>query len=112
VLAIDDDPSILDGMRRLLEPWGCTACTASSGRAVCRALASEDAAAAPDVILADYELAGSETRPEAIAAVRASVGREVPALLITGDTTPARVTEARAAGFLLLTTRGRPLRVE
>jgi signal transduction histidine kinase/CheY-like chemotaxis protein len=111
VLAIDDDPAIVDGMRRLLEGWGCTVRTASSGRTACRALAPADGAAAPDVILADYELAGGETGPDAIALVRAAVGSDVPALLITGDTAPARITEARAAGFLLLTKPLAPMRL-
>jgi signal transduction histidine kinase/CheY-like chemotaxis protein len=111
VLAIDDDPSILDGMRALLEPWGCTVRTARSGRAACQALASGDGAAVPDVILADYELAGGETGADAIASVRAAVGSDVPALLITGDTAPTRATEARAAGFLLLTKPLAPMRL-
>ena len=110
VLAIDDDPAILDGMRNLLAPWGCTIATARSGQAAC-ALASANGAATPDVILADYELAGGETGPQAIAAVRAVVGSSVPALLITGDTSPARLTEARAAGFLLLTKPLAPMRL-
>ena len=111
VLAIDDDPSILDGMRRLLEPWGCTVRTASSGQAACLALASGDRTTAPDVILADWELGGGETGPAAIASVRAAVGADVPALLITGDTTPARVAEARAGAFLLLTKPLAPMRL-
>lgn len=39
---------------------------------------------------------------EAIAAVRAALGFDVPALLITGDTAPERLREAEASGVALL----------
>ena len=52
----------------------------------------------PDLIIADLRLRGSETGIDAIAALRATLG-PVPALLISGDTAPERLTLARDAGI-------------
>ena len=54
VLCVDNDPRILEGMRLLLEGWGCNVRTAPA-----RANSNIRAAsAAPDIILADYHLDG------------------------------------------------------
>jgi two-component system, sensor histidine kinase len=58
-------------------------------------------AATPDVIVADYQLAGGATGIEAISAIRIMLGRSVPALLLTGSTSQA-LGAARAGGFPLL----------
>jgi CheY-like chemotaxis protein/anti-sigma regulatory factor (Ser/Thr protein kinase) len=108
LVVIDDDPSILEGMRSLLEPWGCRVLTASSAVEASQVLAS---ARPPDAILADYQLADGGTGVRAVAAVRAAMGREIPAVLITGDTAPDRIQEARAAGLLLLTKPVAPVRL-
>jgi two-component system, sensor histidine kinase len=55
----------------------------------------------PDVILADYRLAGGQTGLQAIAAAREIAGA-VPAVIVTGDTAPQRIAEANAAGFPVL----------
>jgi CheY-like chemotaxis protein len=59
-------------------------------------------AATPDVIVADYQLAGGATGIEAISAIRIMLGRSVPALLLTGSTSPEPLGAARAGGFPLL----------
>lgn len=88
VLCIDNEPAILDGMRVLLENWGCQVALAASreeGEAAARA-------ASPDAIVADYHL-DQATGLSAIADVRALSGAALPALLITAD----RSAEVRAA---------------
>jgi PAS domain S-box-containing protein len=42
--------------------------------------------ARPDLIVSDYHLRGAETGADVVAAVRARVGAEVPAIFVTGDT--------------------------
>jgi CheY-like chemotaxis protein len=56
----------------------------------------------PDLIISDFRLRGGHTGAEAIHAVRAAIGHDTPALIVTGDTAPERLQEADAAGFLLL----------
>ena len=54
VLAIDNEPAILDGMRKLLGGWGCAVVSAGS-LAEAQAML-KGGAAAPDVMIADYHL--------------------------------------------------------
>ena len=56
----------------------------------------------PDVIISDYRLGGGDTGIKAIAQVRNAIDAEIPAFLISGDTSPERLLEARATGFHLL----------
>jgi len=89
VLCIDNDPRILDGMRLLLEGWGCIVETVPG---------SADIAASmrPDILLADYHLDG-ETGLAAIAKARAAFGVELAAILVTAD----RSLEVKAAAATL-----------
>lgn len=98
VLLIDDDVSVCAAMSDLLASWGCW----------CRAVPSGDDASGmvaefePDVVLTDYRLRSHRTGLDALAQVRAALGRAVPAAIITGDTGPERLREADASGLLLL----------
>ncbi|MER2633983.1 MAG: hybrid sensor histidine kinase/response regulator [Rhizobiaceae bacterium] len=85
VMCIDNDPRILDGMRLLLEGWGCRVLAHAGSRT------AEAEEAAPDIILADYHLDG-ETGLEAIERLRRRHGGDLPAVLITAD----RTNEVRA----------------
>ena len=89
VLCIDNDARILDGMRLLLEGWGCAVETQSASD---EHLRKHRHAARPDVILADYHLDG-ETGLEAVQTLRRFHGADLPAVLITAD----RSGEVRAA---------------
>lgn len=98
ILVIDDDEAVRLGMLQLLLSWGCR----------CEAVESIDDALRsvrmhrPDMIISDFRLREQRTGAEAIAAVRAALGEAVPAVLITGDTAPERLRDARASGIPLL----------
>ncbi len=97
-LVIDDDEIVRTGMLPLLRNWGCECMTAES---IETALALSKGNA-PDVIISDYRLREHHTGVEAIEAVRALCGCTIPALLITGDTSPERLREAKDSGIPLL----------
>ena len=100
ILVIDDEPEVLRGMKGLLEQWGCRVLTAES---IAQAAAHIRASApCPAAIVADYRLRNHETGVEAIARIRSLVKKEVPGLLITGDTAPERLQEAYASGYQIL----------
>jgi Na+/proline symporter/signal transduction histidine kinase len=84
VLCIDNDARILEGMRLLIEGWGCSVTTAAGS--------ADIPAGIPDLILADYHL-DRETGLDLIRKLRADRGHDVPAILITAD----RSNEVRAA---------------
>lgn len=98
VLVIDDDETVRTGMLHLLRNWGCT-CDTAQGIEEALALARSHA---PDMVISDYRLREQRTGVEAIAALRAIIGTTLPALLITGDTAPDRLREARDSGLPLL----------
>jgi signal transduction histidine kinase/CheY-like chemotaxis protein len=100
VLVIDDDALVLDGMRGILQSWGCEVETAASGDAALAGLAANGGK--PDLIISDSRLANGETGIEAIARLRQAAGTSIPAFVITGDTAPERLREASAGGFHLL----------
>ncbi len=86
VLCVDNDNRILEGMRLLLEGWGCVVST-SSGTGE-----PKDIGNRPDLVVADYHLDG-ETGLGVIARFRATYGESMPAVLVTAD----RSSEVRAA---------------
>lgn len=98
VLVIDDDESVRTGMRQLLTAWGCE-CDVADSIEEALVLAR---LRTPGVVISDYRLRDQRTGAEAIAALRAECGQTLPALLITGDTAPQRLREARATGVPLL----------
>lgn len=98
ILAIDNEPAILDGMELLLTGWGCRvikAQDAAGGRAAVHA-----AEVSPDFILVDYHLDGGHGI-EAVTDLRRTLGR-VPAVLITADRTRKVRDAALAADMEIL----------
>jgi len=100
IVVIDDERAVRQGMQVLLADWGCDSVLAASGDDALAELAIRGRA--PDVILADYRLREGRTGPEAIRAVQAAWGENIPAIIVTGDTAPERLREAQASGFRLL----------
>jgi two-component system, sensor histidine kinase len=91
VLVIDDEPAVADATAMLLEVFGYRTLLADS---IAEALERvRTAGQAPDVMISDYHL-GVETGAAAIQAVREAIGRTIPAVLITGDTSTATGTLA------------------
>lgn len=82
VYCIDNDERILEGMRLLLEGWGCRAVTIS-GTSALNAMDEKDLPQ-PDIVFADYHL-DDETGFDLIASLRLRFGTEVPAVLVTAD---------------------------
>lgn len=99
VLVIDDEVAVRKGMRAVLDDWGCTVLLAGSED---EALASLVGAAAPDAIIVDYRLRDGKTGVQAIEGLRRATGVDIPALIVTGDTDPARLREAQASRHTLM----------
>ncbi len=100
VVVIDDETLVLEGMRGLLQSWGCRVIAAESDSAALASLARHNER--PDLIISDYRLAGGSTGFDVIERLRSTFHAPIPTFLITGDTTPERMHEARASGFTLL----------
>ena len=109
IIVIDDDPLVLDGMRGILQSWGCRVVTAPSDSAALARIA--EAGGHPDLIISDYRLGGAHTGIDAIGRLRGALGHSIPAFLISGDTAPDRLREAKASGLNLLHKPVPPMRL-
>jgi signal transduction histidine kinase len=100
VVVIDDDPLVLDGMGGLFRSWGCRVVTGGTYGAALNALAEYERQ--PDLIISDYRLPDGKTGIDAIERMRSAFCTQIPAFLISGDTNPEPLREARAGGYNLL----------
>jgi signal transduction histidine kinase/CheY-like chemotaxis protein len=97
---VDDDDAIVESTTALLQSWGHRVLSATSGDAIVLALGME--ALRPDLIISDYQLRDDENGIEVIERLRSEYNEEIPALLLTGDSTAATLAHAQAAGVPLL----------
>jgi two-component system, sensor histidine kinase len=100
VVVIDDDALVLDGMSGVLKSWGCSVVTARCEETALAALSERGRP--PDIIISDYRLRDGKAGFEAIEQIRRTFGAPIPAFLISGDTAPERLREARESGYYLL----------
>jgi len=100
IVVIDDDESIRTAMQIMLTNLNLQAICGESIDDALNQLA--DAGLEPDLIIADYRLREHQTGDAVIRSLREVVDRDVPGLIITGDTSPQRVSEVTATGFEIL----------
>jgi signal transduction histidine kinase len=99
VLVIDDDEAVRTSMLHLMRDWGCECDVADSIEEAIVLVQLN----VPDVIISDYRLREQCTGADAIAALRIVLSKPLlPALLISGDTSPKRLREAHASGIPLM----------
>jgi PAS domain S-box-containing protein len=90
VLLIDDEPAIVDATTLLLQAAGLTVHSAPNGGAATSLLA---AGVHPDMLICDYRLPGANGA-KVIRMLRELAKAEVPAILLTGDTSRAEIERA------------------
>ena len=56
----------------------------------------------PDIIITDFRLRHEETGKQVLQALRAYLGTNVPAIIMTGDTSHQRLRDAQSTSALLL----------
>lgn len=106
IVVIENEFSIQEGMRALLQGWGFDVIAETSAE---DALSSLDAECRqPDLVIADYHLERDAVGTEAVGRVRAAYGDAVPGLIITADRMPEVQREIRAMGLPLLNKPVRP----
>ncbi|MFT5132557.1 MAG: PAS domain S-box-containing protein [Gammaproteobacteria bacterium] len=84
IMLVDDAISVLDATRILLEIEGYVVTGASTIEEVITQLTNNDEL--PDLIISDYHLQQGETGFQVINTIRKHANKEIPAILITGDT--------------------------
>jgi two-component system, sensor histidine kinase len=84
VVVVDDDVDIRDGLKLLLQEWGCRAVVAATAEQALAELSRT--ASRPDIILADLHLRHAGSGVAAIRSIFEHTGTTPPAFLFTGDT--------------------------
>ena len=100
VVVIDDEADIRDGMTITLSNAGCEVHACESAEEARSIVVSNELT--PDLIIADYRLREGETGDAAVELIREELSEDIPALLITGDTSSTRVKEASESQIRLL----------
>ncbi|MBB4197143.1 hybrid sensor histidine kinase/response regulator [Rhodoblastus sphagnicola] len=106
ILLIENEPSVSEAMVTLLERWGCDVAVSGSGDEALERLRALPAA--PHIVIADLHLNNDERGTQAIARIRATLGADIPALIVTADHSAKSEEEVRAAGLELLRKPVRP----
>lgn len=100
ILVIEDDSMVLAALEALLGQWGCCVVGAESYD-----MAVERLGPAPEhfhLIISDLRLKGAANGIVAIRQIAKLFDRPVPGMILTGDTDPKRLREARLSGYPLL----------
>ena len=100
ILTIDDDPEVLAGLKELIGAWGHEVVSVPDGKSALGAF--EGKTRLPDLIIADWRLADGESGDQVISQFKGRFGKNVAAVLLTGDTAPERLAEADRNGLRLL----------
>jgi signal transduction histidine kinase/CheY-like chemotaxis protein len=98
VMCIENDTRVLEGMKALLDGWGCRVAAVAGLAGAMNAIKD---GARPDVLLVDYHL-DDGTGIDAIRALRAKLGGEIPAALVTAERSPQVRDEARDGNIQIL----------
>jgi CheY-like chemotaxis protein len=102
IVIIEDDEQVLLGLKSLLEIAGYTTQTFQTAQTDAIHNAFINAEHIPDLIIADYRLDAKLTGRDAIDMIRKTLGMDIPAIIITGDTAPERLREAKQSGYPIL----------
>ena len=108
VLVIEDDALAAEGLAGLLQSWGCTVTVAGGQQ---QALAQMAQTGVPGVIVSDYRLRNGENGIATVNALCGAAGRAIAACLMSGDTDPTLISQAKAAGLTLLHKPVRPAKL-
>ncbi len=100
IVVIDDEAPIRKAMEEILRGWGCHAILAESAESALRQLVASELV--PDLIVADYRLREGKSGVDAVRSINAHAGKDIPAILVTGDIAPERLREAKESGYRLL----------
>jgi two-component system CheB/CheR fusion protein len=100
ILLVEDDPVVSSATRSLLEGLGLEVTSADNGDAAVQLVRAEQRL--PDLVIADYRLPGRLSGVATVREIRSTLSRDVPALLVTGDTSAESVREMQGSGLQIL----------
>ncbi|MEO8807452.1 MAG: hybrid sensor histidine kinase/response regulator [Burkholderiaceae bacterium] len=106
ILFIDDEEAIRTSVSDLLRQWGYIVLATATVDEARRVALNHDSVI--DVVISDLRLRGGEDGILAIEQIRQVCGYTVPAVLVTGDTSPDQVQRIHESGHIVLFKPVRP----
>jgi len=100
ILFVDDEKSIRDGMKMMIESWQCTSIIASNGSEALSKIIEHNADI--DLLISDLRLKNHENGVDLIHAIREELNEDIPAIILTGDTAVEKLTATKESGIELL----------
>ena len=100
IVLVEDNAEVLTSLQLLLESWRVTVIAAQTIDSARQQLANH--ANHADLVIADHRLKGEDTGLLAIEQVQKSVGRKIPAIILTGDTAPEILRTMEGTGYHVL----------
>ena len=95
LVVIEDDPEVRDSMQLLLARWGCSVVSGADADEALPRLGPTP----PDAIVADYRLRDGRTGLSETRRLWLACGRDVPALIVSGESSSATLAEIQASGL-------------
>jgi signal transduction histidine kinase len=107
VLCIDNEPSVLAGMRALLEGWDCRVSLAADEREAIEVLRH----VMPDLVIADYQLDDGVTGLQVIKVLNRLAGCNLPTIVVTANNTEDIRHATEADGHMFMAKPVKPARL-
>jgi PAS domain S-box-containing protein len=100
ILVVEDETSVRSSLRRLLKTRGMEAIVVATANDALARISRQEIR--PDLLICDYNLRGSANGVDTVNALRAALGRNVPAIVMTGDIRSEVVDRVAAHGISVL----------
>ena len=100
VVVVDDEKSIREGLRHLLELWGYQVITGTNAQVVMSQLEQTDTI--PDAIISDFRLKQGQTGIDVINLLHSTYCPNIPAIIVTGDIDKKRLEDINASQIQFL----------
>jgi two-component system CheB/CheR fusion protein len=100
ILVIEDEPTVRDALAATLKAEGYRVAAASNGQPALDLVSKEGLR--PDLVISDYGLPGKFTGAEIAAALRLTLGWQVPIIILSGDARTATQRTIQDKGFSYL----------
>jgi signal transduction histidine kinase len=109
IVVVENESLIRDGLHSLLEKWGCAVISGDSAASVLVQI--KELEVEVDALISDFGLSETESGIDVVRRLRANLGPNLPALLMTGDTSESAMQAAADSGLTLLHKPVRPWRL-
>lgn len=100
IVFIDDEQEIRDAMKELFESWECEYLLAEDLTDALEQISEWDFP--PNIIVTDYRLRDGLLGTQVITELRDRFQHQIPAIIVTGDTSPERLKDAMSSGATVL----------